>query len=240
MNVQAEPFTDVRVRQAVAHAINKEAIVHDLLRDSVDIADGPISPAYQWYGPDITVYEYDPDKARALLTEAGYSDGFTAKFDVPQSGSGMQLPIEMGTAIQADLAEVGITAEIEITDFNTWMDRIRAPEARFAEMSWNVPPVVEDDILSNVFGAAGMPPDGFNTSWYSNPDVEALLAQAKVTVDDNERGALLQEAQNLITEDCPAVFIDHAKIQYGISDELVGFNPGLDQQLRLMTVQWAP
>lgn len=238
MNVQADPFTDVRVRQAVAHAINKEAIVHNLLRDSVDIAQGPISPAYQGYSPDITVYEYNPEKSKELLAEAGYPDGFTAKFDVPQSGSGMQMPIEMATAIQADLAAVGIVAEIEITDFNTWMDRIRSPEVRFAEMSWNVSPTVEDDILSYVFSEPGMPPDGFNTSWYNNPDVQALLVEAQTTVDDAARIALLQEAQNLITEDCPAVFIDHNKLLFGITDSLKGFSPDLDGQLRLATTYW--
>jgi len=238
MNVTREPFDNPLVRQAIAHAVNKESIVHDILKDTVDIAQGPIAPAYPCYNPDITVFEYDPDRAKELLTEAGYPDGFTVLFDVPQSGSGMQLPVEMATAIQADLAAVGITAEIEITEFNTWMDRIRTPEVELAEMSWNVPPAVEDDILSYVFSEPGLPPEGFNTSWYANDEVLALLQEAGGILDQEERCARVREAQKLITDDAPAVFVDHARLVYGLDGRLEGFDPTLDGLLRIATVSW--
>ena len=238
MNVTREPFNDLRVRQAIAHAINKETIVHDILKDTAAIANGPIAPAYPCYNPDITVYEYNPDKAKALLAEAGYADGFETLFDVPQSGSGMQLPVEMATAIQADLAAVGIDAKIEITEFNTWMDRIRTPEVQLAEMSWNVSPVVEDDILSNVFSAPGLPPEGFNTSWYTNTEALALLKEAGAIADLETRCKGIREAQKLITDDAPAVFVDHALLVYGLDGRLDGFSPALDGILRLSTVTW--
>jgi len=239
MNVRLSPFDDIRVRQAIAHAINKEAIVHDILKDTVIVADGPIAPAYPCYNPDITAYEYDPDRAMELLEEAGYGDGFTVRFDVPQSGSGMQLPVEMATAIQADLAAVGIEAEIEITEFNTWMDRIRTPEVELAEMSWNVAPAVEDDILSYVFSEPGLPPEGFNTSWYANDQALELLQEASVTLDQGMRCELIREAQKLITDDCPAVFVDHALLNYGLDGRLDGFNPTLDGLLRVATMEWS-
>lgn len=238
MNVQQKPFDDLRVRQAIAHAVNKESIVHDILKDTADIAQSPIAPAYPCYNPDITVYEYNPDKAKQLLAEAGYADGLSVLFDVPQSGSGMQLPVEMATAIQADLAAVGIDAKIEITEFNTWMDRIRTPEVQLAEMSWNVPPAVEDDILSNVFSEPGLPPEGFNTSWYANDQVLALLKEAGSIADLEGRCKLIREAQKLITDDAPAVFVDHARLVYGLDSRLEGFAPTLDGLLRLSTASW--
>lgn len=238
MNVQQEPFDDVRVRRAIAHAINKQTIVRDILKDTVEIANGPIAPAYPCYNPNITVYEYNPEKAKELLVEAGYPDGFSVLFDVPQSGSGMQLPVEMATAIQADLKAVGIEAKIEITEFNTWMDRIRTPEVQLAEMAWIVPPAVEDDILSNVFSQPGLPPEGFNTSWYANDQVLALLREAGSIADREERCRLVREAQKLITDDAPAVFVDHSRSVYGLDSRLEGFAPTLDGLLRLSTVSW--
>jgi peptide/nickel transport system substrate-binding protein len=238
MNVKQKPFDDVRVRRAIAHAINKESIVHNILKDTADVAQGPIAPAYKCYNPDITVYEYNPEKAKALLAEAGYADGLKVVFDVPQSGSGMQLPVEMATEIQANLAAVGIDAKIEITEFNTWMDRIRTPEVQLAEMSWNVSPAVEDDILSNVFSEPGLPPEGFNTSWYANDQVLALLKEAGSIADVEERCKGIREAQKLITDDAPAVFVDHARLVYGLDARLEGFSPTLDGILRLWSASW--
>jgi len=238
MNTQREPFTDIRVRRAIAHAINKEAIVHNTLQDTVDIAHGPLGPAYQCSNPDVTVYEYDPEKAKQLMAEAGYPDGFEVTFEVPQSGSGMQLPVEMATAIQADLAAIGITAKIEITDFVTWMGRIRTEEVELAVMSWNPPPTVETHTLLNVFTDQGLPPNGFNTAWYINPEVKELLEQATVTIDDTERCNLLLRAQQMIVDDVPVVFVDHDTQYYAIDDRLEGFNPSLGSHAYLWSVRW--
>jgi peptide/nickel transport system substrate-binding protein len=150
----------------------------------------------------------------------------------------MQLPVEMATAIQADLAAVGIDAKIEITEFNTWMDRIRTPEVQLAEMSWNVAPVVEDDILSYVFSEPGLPPEGFNTSWYANDEVLSLLKEASGILEPEAHCAPIRAAQKLITDDSPAVFVDHAKLNYGVDGRLLGFNPTLDGILRIPTITW--
>ena len=150
----------------------------------------------------------------------------------------MQLPVEMATEIQANLAAVGIDAKIEITEFNTWMDRIRTPEVQLAEMSWNVSPAVEDDILSNVFSEPGLPPEGFNTSWYANDQVLALLKEAGSIADVEERCKGIREAQKLITDDAPAVFVDHARLVYGLDARLEGFSPALDGILRLWSASW--
>ena len=239
MNVNWGPFKDVKVRQAVSHAINKQALNHDLLSDTVDTANGPISPAYPFYNPDITLYDYNPEKAKELLKEAGYEKGFEVKFDVPQGGSGMELPVEMATQVQADLAAVGITAKIEITDFNTWMERIRTEDVQLAEMSWNVPPTVEDDILANICGSRGLPSGGgFNTSWYNNPEVNKLIDDAAVTLDDAKRGEMIKQAQKIITNEAPAVWVNHMKFLYGIDKRLAGFTPNVDELLFVEYLSW--
>lgn len=231
-------FQDVKVRQALNHAINREAIVHDILKDTVDLAEGPISPAYNCYSPDITVYEYDPEKARRLLADAGYPDGFDVTLILPASGSGMLQPVEMATAIQADLAAVGINMELDITDNVTWMEKTMNPDLQLTEASWNVPPATEADILDNCFGALGLVEGGWNYSNYDNEVVNDLLLQASQTLDPDERCPLIERVQEIITEEAVGVFIAHAKLNYGVDNRLVGFAPTLDMQLMLQTLEW--
>jgi peptide/nickel transport system substrate-binding protein len=237
-NVNWEPFQDVRVRRALNHAINKETIVHDILKDTVDIAHGPIAPAYKCYNPDITVYEYDPEKAKELLAEAGYPDGFEVMLSVPASGSGMLASIEMATSAQADLAAVGIKVNLDITDFVTWMDAVLAHGLEFTEASWNVPSVTEADILECNFGPAGLAEGGWGYSQYDNPRVNELLLEASQTLDPDERCPLIQEVQKIITDEAVGVFVCHAKWNYGLDNRLEGFNPTGDMQLMLHTLRW--
>lgn len=232
------PFQDIRVRQALNYAINKETIVHDILRDTVDLAQGPIAPTYRCYTPDVTVYEYDPEKARELLAEAGYPDGFDVTMILPASGSGMLLPVEIATAVQADLAAVGINVELDITDNVTWMDKTMLPNLEFTEASWNVPAATEADILDNNFGALGLVEGGWNYSNYDNEVVNDLLLEASQTLDPDERCVLIQEVQQILTQEAVGVFIYHARWMYGVDNRLQGFAPTGDMQLMLQTLSW--
>src|SRR5690606_32445393 len=101
LNMKEGPFADQKVRQAANYAINKETLVDDVLQGTAEVAAGPIAPAFEWaYNEELEPYPYDPDKARALLEEAGY-DGEEVVFYVTEGGSGMLDPVAMGTAIQA-------------------------------------------------------------------------------------------------------------------------------------------
>jgi peptide/nickel transport system substrate-binding protein len=237
-NVNWGPFQDVRVRQALNYAINKETIVHDILQDTVDIANGPIAPAYKCYNPDVTTYAYDPEKAKDLLAQAGYADGFEVTMILPASGSGMLLPVEIATSIQADLAAVGIKVNLDITDNVTWMDKTMVPEMQLTEACWNVAPTSEANILDNNFGAAGLVEGGWNYSNYDNPEVQELLLEASQTLDPDARCPLIQEVQKIITDEAVGVFIYHAKWIYGVDDRLEGFNASSAMEMMLNTVRW--
>src|SRR6059036_2767932 len=102
LNTRHPILKDKRVRQAMNLAINKEAIIRDILKGTAIVSTGPMSPVYGPFREEKTTqYPYDPAKAKALLKEAGYPNGFEVTFFVPESGSGMQQPVEMGTVIQA-------------------------------------------------------------------------------------------------------------------------------------------
>ena len=110
LNAKEGPFADKRVRQAANYAINKEAIVNDVLEGTATVAAGPTPPAFAWaYNEELEPYPYDPEKAKALIAEAG-ADGAELTFYVTEGGSGMLDPVPMGTAIQADLQAVALTS----------------------------------------------------------------------------------------------------------------------------------
>src|SRR5690606_20371727 len=91
----------------------KEGLANDILSGSAVAATQPM-PAANWsYNPDVTGYPYDPDRARELLAEAGYADGLTLNLMIPQSGSGMMIPVQMNEFIQGNLREVGIDVQIQ-------------------------------------------------------------------------------------------------------------------------------
>ena len=113
LNAKEGPFKNKLIRQAANYAINKKALVDNVLQGTADIAAGPTPPAFAWaYNNTLKPYPYDPAKAKQLLKEAGY-DGSPVTFYVTQGGSGMLDPVAMGTAIQADLEAVGMKVKIE-------------------------------------------------------------------------------------------------------------------------------
>jgi peptide/nickel transport system substrate-binding protein len=226
LNAKEGPFADVRVRQAANYAINKEAIVNDVLEGTAEVAAGPTPPAFAWaYNPDLEPYPYDPDRARALLEEAG-AEGAELTFYVTEGGSGMLDPVAMGTAIQADLEAVGLDVTIETYEWNTFLGNVNPGlegKADMAEMAWmtNDPDTLPFLALrTDAWPEAG----GFNSGYYSNPEVDALLEAARVETDQDERARLYKEMQVIVQEDAPWVFVANWKQNAVTSDRVGGFS----------------
>jgi peptide/nickel transport system substrate-binding protein len=207
------PFDDVRVRQAMNYAVNKQAIVDNILQGTGTLSINPLPPVVWSYTDQIQRYDYDPEKAKQLLAEAGYPDGFSCLFWLPESGSGMQQPVAMGTAIQADLLAVGIDCKIETFEWGSYLEKVIVPpeEAGFdlMEMSWIGDNGDPDNHLYILLSGEQWPPHGYNMGFYKNDQVDVLLAEARVTLDKAKRTELYQQAQKLIAEDPPWILIDH-------------------------------
>lgn len=213
LNAKEGPFADVRVRQAVNYAVNKESLVNDVLQGTAEVSAGPIPPAFNWaYNEEVAPYPYDPEMAKQLLAEAG-AEGATVTFLVTEGGSGMLDPVPMGTAIQADLAAVGLNVEIQTYEWNTFLSEVNPGlegKADMAEMAWMTS---DPDTLPFLTLRTAAFPDqgGFNSSYYSNPEVDALLDQARVSTDPEERGELYKQVQAITHEDAPWLFVANWK-----------------------------
>ncbi|WP_138422769.1 ABC transporter substrate-binding protein [Maritimibacter alexandrii] len=213
LNAKEGPFATKEVRQAANYAINKEALVNDVLEGTADVAAGPTPPAFAWaYNDELDPYPYDPDKAKALLEESGVED-LSLTFYVTEGGSGMLDPIPMGTAIQADLNAVGFDVKIETYEWNTFLGEVNPGlegKADMAEMAWMTN---DPDTLPFLALRTEAFPDqgGFNSGYYSNPEVDDLLAQARVATDQEERAALYKEMQAIVQDDAPWVFVANWK-----------------------------
>lgn len=209
LNAKEGPFADQRVRQAANYAINKDALVNDVLEGTADIAAGPTPAAFAWaYNDEIAPYPYDPDRARALLADAG-AEGAEVTFFVTEGGSGMLDPVPMGTAIQADLNAVGFDVKIETYEWNTFLGEVNpglSGKADMAQMAWMTN---DPDTLPYLALRTGAWPDqgGFNSGYYSNPEVDALLDAARVSTDQDERARLYRQMQAIVHEDAPWVFV---------------------------------
>jgi len=213
LNAKEGPFADKRVRQAANYAINKQAIVDDVLEGTAAVAAGPTPPAFAWaYNESLEPYPYDPEKAKALLKEAG-AEGAELTFYVTEGGSGMLDPVAMGTAIQADLQAVGLDVKIETYEWNTFLGQVNPGlegKADMAEMAWMTN---DPDTLPYLALRTEAWPDkgGFNSGYYSNPEVDKLLEAARASTDQAERAKLYQQMQTIVQEDAPWVFVANWK-----------------------------
>ncbi len=213
LNVKEGPFSDKKVRQAANYAINKKALVENILQGTAQVAAGPTPPAFAWaYNDALEPYPYDPEKAKALLAEAGY-DGAEITFYVTDGGSGMLDPVSMGTAIQADLEAVGMKVNVETYEWNTFLGKVNPGlegKADMAEMAWMTN---DPDTLPFLALRSEAWPDkgGFNSGYYSNPKVDELLNNARKSTDQAERAKLYQEMQTIVQEDAPWVFVANWK-----------------------------
>ncbi len=225
LNAKEGPFADKRVRQAINYAIDKKIMVEQILQGTAEVASGPTPPAFAWaYNDQLQPYPYDPEKAKALIEEAGHA-GAKLTFYVTEGGSGMLDPVPMATAIQADLAKVGLDVAIETYEWNTFLGQVNPGlegKADMAEMAWMTN---DPDTLPYLALRTEAWPDkgGFNSGYYSNPEVDRLLEAARSATDQAERAKLYKEMQEIVYEDAPWAFVANWKQNAATSDAVTNF-----------------
>jgi ABC-type transport system substrate-binding protein len=219
------PFTNRSVRQAVNYAINKTSIVKNLYKGTAIVAVNGMPPFMLGWNSAIVDYPYDPAKARELLTEAGYPNGFNVTLWVmPVSRPYMFDPGKIGEAIQGYLEDVNIHVQIYQIDWSTYLAKTQAGEHSMCLLGWTGDNGDPDNFMNVLYGAnqctlgtAG------NVAFYNNTEVQDLLSAALQTYDNNERARLYKEAQVIIHEDAPFVYLAHANQNMVFTKNVQGF-----------------
>jgi peptide/nickel transport system substrate-binding protein len=208
-NFRDPVLADVRVRHAIGYATNREAIIKYLRRGLGRPATGLV-PDIAWaFEPDVFRFEFDPDRARRLLDEAGYpdqdGDGPLARLTLSLKISTNEETRLQATAIQHDLRSVGIDLDVRAHEFATFFaDVIRGNFQMFA-LQWVGGAMIDPDMLRRVFHSNEVPPAGFNRGYYRNPQVDRLLELATTSVAEVDRKRYYGAAQRLITADAPYI-----------------------------------
>ena len=217
MNMKMEPFDDVRVRHAIAHAIDKEALLAGVMTGIGTLGGGFESTVIPG-AADIPPYPYDPERAKALLAEAGYPDGFEVDFYVPTGRYTNDRQI--GEAIQAQLAEVGIEANLLSPEFGAYSALLRERDAVPFYILGKGSPTGDLDLTLGITTAST---GSGNYSNYENPEVDALIAEQRVTVDPDARKEVLRQILQQVYDDAPIVALYYENQIFGQRDNVTGF-----------------
>jgi ABC-type transport system substrate-binding protein len=222
-NALREPTNDLRVRQAINYAVDKEEITEFLLGGAARVSDAPVSPGVFGYTP-VGQYEYNPERARELLAEAGFENGLDITMYSP-SGRYLQ-DIQIAEAIQNQLAEVGINATIETLEWAAYLELTNRPpeenDVLFAMLGWGTVTGDADYGLYALFHTDQWVPAGSNRAFYSNEEVDRLLEEARTNTDPAEREALYAEAMQIIWDDAAWLFLHSESQLTAIRDEVEG------------------
>jgi peptide/nickel transport system substrate-binding protein len=220
-----EPLTKKEVRQAINHAIDKEAIVRDLYKGTAIVAKNGMPPFMLGYNDAIEDYPYDPVRARELLAEAGYADGFEAVLYVmPVSRPYMFDPPKIGEAIKAYLADVGIDVEIYSVEWATYLDETEAGKHQICLLGWTGDNGDPDNFMNVLYGANACSIGAAgNVAFYNNETVQDLFTEALRTYDTTERANYYEQAQEIMHEDAPFVYLAHANQSLAFRSNVHGY-----------------
>jgi ABC-type transport system substrate-binding protein len=204
LNLRDPILKDVRVRHALAHAIDVQPIIHYLLRNQAQPAYSILPPEHWAYDGDVQRYPYDPAQARQILDEAGYSAKDGVRFHVAMKSSTDDATRLMTVVLQQQLREVGIALDIRTYEFATFFSDITKGAYQMYSMRW-IGGNQDPDIFEYVFDSASFPPKRANRTFYSNPRVDELIHEGRTTLDLAKRKVIYAEIQRILAEELPYI-----------------------------------
>ena len=207
LNIRDPILKDKRVRQALAYAIDRQAIVDYLRRGLARPAVGVLSPVAWAFEPDVAQFPHDIERAKQLLDEAGYPDpdgnGPLPRFRLSLTTSTDEFFRLQATVIQQDLRQAGIDVDVRSYEFATFYADVLSGNVQMYTLQWVG--VTDPDMLRRLYHSQQAPPVGFNRTYYSNPEVDRLIDLATAALTNEERRKYYSEVQKIVAEDVPAV-----------------------------------
>lgn len=230
------PLDDARVRQALNFGFDRQSVLDNIVEGAGYLPTAYISPPIFGFTDTSAEFAYDPDKAAALLEEAGWvdSDG-----DGVRDKDGEKLSLlhysprgrylkdaEVGEAFQAAMLELGVEVELEVMEWGTLFEKLRQPdmESDLTTVGWSTATGDADYTLGPLFGSNSIPPDGWNFMNYQNSELDELLAQAGTSTDMAERTDLYAQALTILAEDAVVVPVFNTKETIITSSNVAGFS----------------
>ncbi len=189
-NLRDPILKDVRVRQAIAYALDRRPMIEYLWRGEAQPARSVLPPQSWAYDGDVPAYDHDPDKARQLLDAAGYPAANGVRFHITMKTSTDENTRLMVAVMQQQLREVGIALDIRSFEFATFFSDVTHGAFQMYGLRW-IGGNEDPDIFDYAFHSSRFPPNGANRGFYSNPKVDALIDQARREVDPRRAQAAL-------------------------------------------------
>lgn len=224
LNTQRPPFDDVRVRHAINHALDIEAIAAIAFGGTGAVSTGPLTPLHLHY-IDVEPFEFNVELARELMAEAGFPNGFSTTI---WSNAGNQQRADVAEMVQNQLREIDIDVSVEIIEWATYLELTGAGEHYMCILGWVGGNTDPNTGLFMTYHSSNAGSPG-NRSFYHNPEVDRLLMEGRGAVDYAERAEIYAEVQRLIRDDAPMVFL-HVGEEIALSSPYVrGFAPAPTQ-----------
>lgn len=239
LNMTKKPLDQLKVRQAINHAINKKAIVDKLYEGFGMVATNPIPPNMWGYHGELAPIAYDPEKAKTLLKEAGFPDGFDLEiYTLPVARPYMPNGEKVAEAIQSDLGKVGIRAKLVKYEWGTYLDKLGEGEHQAALIGWSGDNGDPDNFLYILLDKTATVKPANNYAFYKSDELHEVLVQAKRVSDVSARSALYRKAQEIIYRDSPWVAIAHSIEVLPMKKEIEGLIIDPTSKRRFEQVKW--
>ncbi len=200
-NLQDEATGDLKLRQAIAHAIDRQAIVDYVMGGAATLASALLPPDHWAGNSDLPLIAYDPGKARALLREAGFDQQHRPRLVYKTSSDPFR--IRLATVIQQQLSEVGIDVDLRSYDWGTFYGDIKAGRFQMFSLSWVG--IKTPDIFRYVFHSDSVPPNGANRGRYFDPEADRLIEEAEAARKLDEQASFYRQLQARLLAQLPYV-----------------------------------
>jgi peptide/nickel transport system substrate-binding protein len=221
-----ERFQDVKVRQALLYAIDRESIIKGVLKGYGKVATGPIAPLQEkYYNKNVKNYGFDPEKAKALLKEAGYTpgpdgtmqkDGKALEINMPTGQYGVI--VQTTQLVQQYWQKIGVKVNLQVMDWNAYVQKVIGNRQYDATIAWWRAPVDPDILAYNHSNSAGK---GNNIPGYKNPAFDKLLEEGRKAASPEERVKIYNEVQVMAAEELPYLYLWNPTIAIATSKNLV-------------------
>jgi peptide/nickel transport system substrate-binding protein len=202
INMEKKPLDNVKVRQALAHAVNYDSVNNDILLGAGKRIGGIIPEGMFGYNPDQTLYDYDLEKAKALLKEAGLEKGFDLEILISENN---EVRKNIAVMLQSDFKKIGINLKIKTLAWPTFLETVTSGGHQLALAAWT-PDYADPDYNLWYFAHSSSKGPGFNLAYYDNKKVDDLLVEGRKTVDEGRREEIYKEVQKIMSEEVPYIF----------------------------------